>query len=118
MKIDINKDFEEAYQHSFWRGLTGKESLMGAIALAAGAGAAFLAWKMTGLPANVCAYFGVPAMLPIVVLGVFKYQGSGAWGLAKDMLYMLRTRKLAYEPGEYGGSKGRAFFMERKGGKN
>ena len=48
MKIDINKDFEEAFPNEIYSGFTLGQCLAAAIGLAMAAGAAFLAGLATG----------------------------------------------------------------------
>lgn len=121
MKIDMNKDFEEQYKTEY-KGLTGGQILSGAIALLAAGAIAVLIRRYTGLPINTCMYFGIPAMFPIIGIGMLKYQDQGMLKLFKEIRFFMKTRKLAYEAGELA-CEGRAFTMKsrkdtrRKGGK-
>lgn len=117
MKIDINKDFEEKYKNTY-KGFTGGEAVTAAIALVFAGAAAWAAWHFLKIPINVSIYLGIPVMIPVLLLGFYKYQGTGMAGLIKDLLYFLRTRELSYEAGEYQ-EPARVFTMKRSvNGKN
>lgn len=113
MKIEINKDFEERYQ-STYKGLTIGEAVTAVIALGIACGVALAAWIFFGLPINVSIYLGVPAMVPIVVLGFYRYQGSRPLELLKEVLYFIRTQELAAELEEYKTDQAKRFSMVRK----
>lgn len=113
MKIEINKDFEEKYK-STYKGLTISEAITAVIALGIAGGVALAAWKFFGLPINVSIYFGVPVMVPVVVLGFYKYQGTRPVGLAREILYFIKTRELAVELEENKNVYGKIFSMVRK----
>lgn len=101
MKIDINKDFETAFQATVWRGMTKREMVTAVAALSAAAAVIVLVWHTTGIPIDVCVYFGIPVMVPIVIIGLFRYQGSGLREILSEMMYLYHTRDLPYEAGEY-----------------
>lgn len=101
MKIDMNKDFETTFQNAVWKGMTLRELLTGGIAFVASAVIIVLIWHWTKLPINVCVYFGIPIMIPIVLVGIARYQGSSALELWKELRYLRNTRELAYEAEEY-----------------
>lgn len=100
MKINMNKDFETAFQSTAFKGFTWKEILTAGIALIAMGGIAAAVWYVTRLPIDVCVYFGIPVMIPIIGVGMLRYQGISMWGLMKEMWYMYRTRELPYEAEE------------------
>lgn len=112
MKIDINKDFEAHFQNTAWQGLTFRETLIGVAALAASSGIVMLVWHLTDLPVNVCVYFGIPVMIPIVVIGIMRYQGSGVWELMKELSYLKHTEEIPFEAEEYQEALHPVFTME------
>ena len=70
MKIDLNKDFETQFKSESWKGFSSDEAVCGGIALGLAAIVVLSIWHVTGLPINVCVYFGIPIMIPVVVLGL------------------------------------------------
>lgn len=112
MKIDMNKDFETEFQNTVWSGLTSREILIGGIALSLALGVGFLIWYFSGIPINVCVYFGLPVMAVIVGLGMIKYQGSSPWKLLKEIWYTQQVKELAYEAEEYSEKNVRVFSMK------
>lgn len=113
MKIDINKDFEEKYKNTY-KGLTGGEAATAAVALVIAGITAWMVWFHFGLPINVSVYLGIPVMVPVILLGIFKYQGMSLPELIKEFLYSVRTKELPYEAEEYNESYRRVFSMERR----
>lgn len=113
MKIDINKDFEETFKNSTVKGFTLRE----VVTIAAAFGLSFVVvafiWYFTGISLRVAVYFGVPVMLPIVFVGIFRYQGMPVEELIKEVRYMYKTRELACEAEEYQG-KQRIFTMKSR----
>lgn len=101
MKIDMNKNFEEEFRVTFWKGLTARELVTGVLALLASIGTAVSLWYFTGIPVNICVYAGFPAMLLIGWAGIYQYQGMTVFQLLKEARYMGKTKELAAEAGEY-----------------
>ena len=101
MKIDMNKNFEEEFRVTFWKGLTARELATGILALLASIGTAVFLWYFTGIPVNICVYAGLPAMLLIGWAGIYQYQGMTVFQLLKEARYMGKTKELASEAGEY-----------------
>ena len=116
MKLDMNKDFETAYKPTLFFGLTARECAYAAAAFAAAALAAYATGKVTGLPPGKCVYAGLPVMIPVVALGVAKFQGMNLKEAAKEMAYTLRTGRLGFEAGERKGE--RRTFTTRSAGRN
>ena len=113
MKIDMNKDFEEKYKNTH-KGLTTSEIIAGGAALMVAGVVIIAVWRLTGLPINVCVYFGVPVMLPIATLAFYKYHGSSVVKLLKDLRYYWGTRELLFEAGEYDSDASRIFTLDLK----
>lgn len=111
MKITLNEDFETEFKNEAWKGFTRRELLFAALALAAGFSAGIAAWWVTGLPINVCVYFGIPFIIVVGLLGLYTYQGKSTIALAKEIRYMWKTRKLACRMEERGGGS-RIFSMK------
>ena len=99
MKIDINKDFETAYQQSIWKGLDLKQLIMVAL------------WYFLNVPPQGGVYIGILAALPIPVLGLFKYRGMSIPMLCKEWKYLQATKKLCGETETAAGQKHRVFTM-------
>lgn len=119
MKIDLNKDFETQFKSESWKGFSSGEVVCGGIALGLAAIVVFTVWNGTGLPINVCVYFGIPVMVPVVALGLLKYQGHTMADTAKEVLYFMKTRELGTEMEEMNPKHLRIFSMQhvRKKGK-
>ncbi len=101
MKIEMNKNFEEEFRITGWKGLTHREMITGAIALLATAVVDVLLWYFTRIPINLCVYAGLPVMLLIGGIGIYQYQGMTVFQLLKELKYMGKTKELASETGEY-----------------
>lgn len=112
MKIDMNKDFETAFRNMAWKGLTVREVVTALIALGSAAGVVIAIWQATRVPINVCVYFGIPVMIPIVGVGLVRYQGSSAWEIGKEIWYLHKTRELPFEAEEYSGTGASVFTMK------
>lgn len=117
MKIDINKDFNEAFPHTVWKGLSAKECISALVAFLSAGAVILIVWQLTGLPINVCVYFGFPVMIPIIFLGVYTYQNTGMVQLVQEMMFTWKTRKLKYEAGEIRESDLKTFTLKHKEGK-
>ncbi|XCP84296.1 PrgI family protein [Roseburia hominis] len=113
MKIDLNMDFETQFKTEFWKGFSGSEMLCGGIALVLSGIMVFTVWRITGLPINVCVYFGIPVMIPVIFLGIIKYQGHSMLEMFREWCYFYRTRELGTEMEEYQERKN-VFTMDQK----
>ena len=113
MKIDMNKDFDEAFPDTVAAGLTLKEWLVAAFAFLIAIGVVVLVWYLTGLSITVSVYFGIPVMAPIMFLGIYKYQGAFLTEIIKAAKYQFQTRKLAFEGEEY--KERRNLFVIKRG---
>lgn len=118
MKIDINKNFEEAFPNEFYSGFTLRQCLAALIGLVISIGAAFLLWKYAGMPIVECTYITIPLMIPFCAIGFFEYQNLSAMGLIKEILYYNKTRKLLYQAGEHRHGSERVIRMQRTGDKD
>lgn len=117
MKIDLNKDFETQFKSETWKGFNSGEVLCGGIALGVAAVVVAVIWSQTGLPINVCVYFGIPVMIPIVAFGLLKYQGHTMFDMAKELAYFYRTRELRTEMEERKVKDKRIFTMQHQSDK-
>ena len=113
MKIDINKDFEEASPNEIYSGFTLGQCLAAAIGLAMAAGAAFLLWRFAKIPIVECTYMTIPLMVPACAVGFFRYQGQGLISIIREILFYRKTLRLSYAAGEYAGNR-RIFSMKRQ----
>ena len=113
MKIDINKDFEEAFPNEIYSGFTLGQCLAAAIGLAMAAGAAFLLWRFAKIPIVECTYMTTPLMVPACAVGFFRYQGQSLFGIIREILFARKTQRLSYAAGEYAGNR-RIFSMKRQ----
>ena len=118
MKIDINKDFEEAFPNEVYSGFTLGQCMAAASGMVLAFGAAFLLWRFAGIPIVECTYLAIPLMVPVCAVGFFKYQGQSLTGIIREMMYSRRTEKLAYSAGEYRPGSGRVFTAGRVPGKD
>ena len=104
MKIDINKDFEEAFPNEIYSGFTLGQCLAAVIGLAMAAGAAFLLWKYAKIPIVDSTYLTIPLMVPACAVGFYRYQGQSVFGIIREFIFMRKTQRLSYASGEYTGS--------------
>lgn len=116
MKIDINKDFEEAFPNEVYSGFTLGQCVAAVSGMVLSFGAAFLLWKIFKIPIVECTYLAIPLMVPVCAIGFFKYQGQSLIGIIREFLYCRKTEKLAYSAGEYRKSTGQVFSMRRMPG--
>ena len=101
MKIDMNKDFEQEFKGTLWKGLGAREVVTGIIALLISSVVVVFVWRTTGIPINVCVYLGIPIMMPVAFIGFFRYQGATMGELLKELKYWYMTRELSFEAEEY-----------------
>ena len=113
MKININKDFEQAFPNEAFGGFTLKQCLTAAAGLLAAGITGLFLWRVTGIGIVECTYAGIPVMIPICILGFYKYQDQTPWEILKEMRYMQGTKLLLHEAEEYGQECQRTFRMER-----
>ena len=76
MKIDINKDFEEAFPNEIYSGFTLGQCMAAVSGMILSFGAAFLLWRLAGIPIVECTYIAIPLMVPVCAIGFFRYQGQ------------------------------------------
>lgn len=116
MTVDINKDFLTEYKDDFWKGFSGSEVC--ALALGAGVGLAvtYFVVRYTGMNPSDAVYIGIPAAVPIILLGFYKYQGYlPPFALISEIFYSHRTQHLHFETAETDMVGTRVFFMELPG---
>ena len=113
MTVDINKDFLTEYKDDFWKGFSGSEVC--ALALGAGVGLAVTALvvRYTGMNPSDAVYIGIPAAVPFILLGFYKYQGYlPPFALLQEIIYSHRTQHLHFETAETDMVGTRVFYME------
>ncbi len=113
MKIDINKDFEEAFPNEIYSGFTLGQCLCAAIGLMLAAGTAFLLWKYLNIPIVECTYLAIPLMVPACAVGFYRHQGQSLPGIIREFLFSRKTQRLSYAAGEYSGNR-RIFAVKRQ----
>ena len=114
MKIDINDDFDTAFQNEIFAGFTLKQCIAAGVGLAAGVGSAAVLWYYTGLPIVQCSYIVVPVMVPFCAVGFFTYQSQSPIKLIKEMWYVHQTEYLSYQAAERPERTGRIFTTKRQ----
>ena len=113
MKIDINKDFEEAFPNEVYSGFTLGQCMAAVSGMVLSFGAAFMLWRLMGIPIVECTYIAIPLMVPVCAIGFFKYQGQSLIGIIREFFYSRHTEKLAYSAGEFRRNNGKIFSAGR-----
>lgn len=113
MKIDINDDFDAAFQNEIFAGFSLKQCIAAGVGLAAGFGSAAVLWYHTGLPIVQCTYIVVPVMIPFCVAGFFTYQEKSPVKILKEIWFVHQTERLSYQAAEQPEKIGRVFSMKR-----
>ncbi|MBQ9155283.1 MAG: PrgI family protein [Eubacterium sp.] len=113
MKIDINKDFEEAFPNEVYSGFTLGQCVAAVSGMILSFGAAFLLWRLLGIPIVECTYIAIPLMVPVCAIGFYKYQGQSLIGIIREFFYFRHTERLAYSAGEYRRNASRIFSAGR-----
>lgn len=114
MKIDMNKDFDEAFPSEFALGFTLKQFLVAAAALITGIMVMVFVHFYTGIGIVECSYIIIPVSGPICMLGFAGYQMQTPIQYIREILYVRKTKELLYEAEELKG-KGRVFTMKSRG---
>lgn len=114
MKVNMNKDFELAFQDEFIAGFSLRQCVTAGIGIVVSTFAAVLTWKVTGFSIVECTYIGIPMMIPILITGFYRYQKQTPWKLWKEYLYMKKTKLMIYEANEKEKTEPRIFSMSRK----
>ena len=115
MKIDINKDFETAYQQSIWKGLDLKQLLTVFCFLPTVIGVMGVLWYFLKIPPQGGVYIGILVAFPIPVFGLFKYRGMSIPMLYKEWKYLQATKKLCGETESEAHQKRTIFSMNQRG---
>lgn len=113
MKIDLNKDFEEAFPNEVYAGFTMKQCVVAAAGLVCAAAVALLVWHFTGAGIVECSYIGIPVMIPVCAAGFYAYQGQTPVQMLSEMRYVKKTGHLMYGAQEIEGREERIFTMHR-----
>ena len=114
LKIDINKDFEEAFPNEFYSGFTLWQCAAALAGLALSGGTGFLLWKYLGLPVVECSYLTIPLMIPVCALGFFRYQNKSLAALVREMAWHKKTGLLLFAAGEFPREGRRVFRTGRE----
>ena len=113
MKIDLNRDFEEAFPSEAYGGFTMKQCMVAVAGFLCASGIALAVWRLTGIGIVECSYIGIPVMIPICAAGFYAYQGQTPMQMASEMCHVRKTGHLSYASQEMDGQKGRVFTMCR-----
>ncbi len=113
VKIDMNKDFEEAFPDEAMGGFTLKQCFIAGAGFVCAMAVAVALWYFAGMGIVESTYIGIPLMLPICGIGFYTYQKQTLIQLLKSMSYARKTRHLVYEAQELGKETSRCFCMER-----
>ena len=111
MKIDINKDFETAYQQSIWKGLDLKQLITVGCFLPTVIGIMVALWYFLNVPPQGGVLHWNSGSTADPVLGLFKYRGMSIPMLCKEWKYLQKTKKLCGETETAAGQKHRVFTM-------
>ncbi len=99
MQIQINKDFQE-YKEDSWRGFSLKELLSLIAATGSSAAVVFVLYQIAGVPMTLAVYLAVPAAMPSLLTGFYRYQGMSFLKLIRERLWRKQVSILTYEAGE------------------
>lgn len=113
MKIDLNRDFEEAFPNEAYAGFTMRQCAVAAAGFLCAAAVALAVWHFTGIGIVECSYIGIPVMIPICAAGFYAYQGQTPVGMASEMRHVKDTGHLLYSSQEMDGRAERIFTMQR-----
>lgn len=117
MKININRDIEEAYKDQFMKGFTMRETGYIALAFASIILVAFVLCGVIGVPITISVYVSLPFGVPALLMGFKNFQGLTVVEYIKELLYEKKIQELYYDADEYKG-KEKIFSMkheEKKG---
>lgn len=118
MQIKVNKDFLTEYKDEFWKGFSVQEAISIATASGIVAGMVFVLHRQFGIsPANAV-YLGVPAAMPVLAVGFYKYQGYMSLPeLIRQIYFTYKCRELVFGAGERKEPFGHFFFLKRRKGR-
>lgn len=118
MQIKVNKDFLTEYKDEFWKGFSISEIISIVLALGCVAGITYILYTKFGISPDNAVYLGVPAALPILAVGFYKYQGYMSLPkLIREICFTYRCKELVFGAGERKEPSGHFFFMKRRKGK-
>lgn len=113
MKIDMNKDFDEAFPSEFMLGFTLKQFAVATAALIAGITVMAVIHFRTGIGIVECSYIIIPISGPVCMLGFAGYQMQTPIQYIREILYVRKTKELLYEAEELKGG-GHVFSMKSR----
>lgn len=99
MQIQINKDFQE-YKEDSWRGFSLKELLSLIAATGSSAAVVFVFYQIADVPMTLAVYLAVPAAIPSLLTGFYRYQGMSFLNLVRERFWWKQVCILTYEAGE------------------
>lgn len=101
MQIQINKNFETEYKDDVWKGFDGRETITIAVAVTISIIICYCLYKYAHIPLELVIYIAIPVVLPILLVGIYKYQDMSIWELIKEIIYEDEIRILCWDAGEY-----------------
>lgn len=117
MKIDLNRDFEDAFPSEAYGGFTMKQCMVAVAGFLCALGVALVVWRLTGLGIVECSYIGIPVMIPICAAGFYAYQGQTPVQMASEMWHVRNAGHLIYAAQEMDGREERIFMMHQGTGR-
>lgn len=105
MRININRDIEEAYKDQFMKGFTMRECGYIALALILALVVGYILYHFLSVPLSVSAYIALPFLAPPLLIGFVKIQGLTLIEYLKEILYERKIKELYYDADEYSGNK-------------
>ncbi len=117
MIIKNNPDFadEIKYKDDAWRGFSAKEIVVFILAFAIAICSVYLLWKYFAIPITIAPYISVPLAVPIVLLGLYRYQGMNCYQFIRAIISCRREKFLYWDTGVKTGYREFRMKKVRKG---
>lgn len=106
MIIEINEDIEK-YEETVVMGLTAQQTLFSTLALLTGAGIILILYFYAGMGIMASCYISIPFIIPIALMGFYKYNGMNffqffsrflkSFNMSKPLLYKSTESMRAYD---------------------
>lgn len=106
MVIEMNEDIEK-YEETVVMGLTARQAIFSFLSLMVGAGIILFLYFCVGIGIMVSCYIAIPFVMPIALMGFYKYNGMNffqffsrfiaSFRLSKPLLYQSTENMKEYE---------------------